>query len=293
MDPKNTLLVYNALIAEAKEMAEALALRLGTNWPLHPAEDVAVSLATTPSLLISIGGDGTILRAAQMAAPLGVPLLGVNLGRLGFLTEIEGRHALDLVPHYVEPGFAWVQERSMLQVQVWGPGWEGPKVAHALNEVVVGRGPIARLPSIRVRVNGADLATYSADAVIVASATGSTGYALSAGGPILYPTSTDMLLKAVAPHGDLAAPVVVPGDYVVELSVHSQVSSTVSADGHWAVELGEEHRVRVSRSPYVAHFLRAGTPERFYETLLYRLHRGPPLPDPLPMPTSQELGRRG
>ena len=293
VDPHDALIVYNALSPDAQEMAEALAAKLDSRWPLRAAEDAAGPLPASPSVIITVGGDGTILRAAQLAAPLGVLLLGVNLGRLGFLTEVEGHDALDMLLRYLKPGFAWVQERSMLQVQVQGPDREDPPVSYALNDVVVGRGPTARLPRIHVRVNGVELATYSADAVIVASATGSTGYALSAGGPILYPSSPDMVLKAVAPHGDLAAAVVVPSDSVVELTVHSRASSTVSADGHWDVQVDERHTIRVSKSPHVARFLRAGSPERFYETLLYRLHRGPAVPGPLPLSTPQEPPSRG
>jgi NAD+ kinase len=288
MNPEEVLIIHNALSREATQMAAALVSRLGTRLPMRPAEGTDEPLSGPASLVVTVGGDGTILRAAQQAAPLGVPLLGVNLGRLGFLTEVEAADALDLVPRYLQQGFAWVQERSMLQVQVRAPGQESHPTVHALNDVVVGRGPTARLPRILVRVDSADLAIYSADAVIVASATGSTGYALSAGGPILYPTSSDMVLKAVAPHGDLAAAVIVPADALVELSVQPGVQGYLSADGYWDLELRDEHTVRVTKSPYTARFLRAGTPERFYETLLYRLHRGPALPAPLPQLSSEK-----
>ena len=240
---------------------------------------------------MTVGGDGTILRAARLAAPLEIPLLGVNLGRLGFLTEVEGANALELVPRYLEPGFAWLQERSMLRVQVRAgdAGDEGEHLSFdALNDVVVGRGPASRLPRIHVRVDDVELATYSADAVIVASATGSTGYALSAGGPILYPSSTDMVLKAVAPHGDLAPAVLVPADASLDLTVDSRDHCLVTADGYWHQEISERHAVRVAGSPHRASFLRAGARARFYETLLYRLHRGPSPPPPLPLLSMEE-----
>ena len=296
MRPQDVLIIYNGLSPPAMGVAEALAERLGTRLPPSPADtpsqEASQALASAP-LVVTVGGDGTILRAVRFTAPLGVPLLGVNLGRLGFLTEVEGADALELVPRYLEEGFAWVQERTMLEVQACAPGQLPCPTAHLLNEVVVNRGPAARVPRIRVRVDGADLATYSADAVIVASATGSTAYALSAGGPILYPASTDMLLKAVAPHGDLAAGVVVPGNATVELTVQTADPCFLNGDGHWSMEVGEEHVIRVSKSPHMARFLRAGPPGQFYETLLYRLHRGPAAPAPLSQSTGPGSAQRG
>ena len=186
----DVLIVYNPRSDEARGLAEALASRLGTAHRIRSADE-AGELASPVGLqaVVTVGGDGTILRAVQVAAPAGVPLLGVNMGRLGFMTEVEALDALERVPRYLEPGYAWVEERSMLEARVdpvtaagspWGP-------VHALNDVVVGRGVPARLVHIRAVVDGVELATYRADAIIVATATGSTGYALSAGGPVLYP----------------------------------------------------------------------------------------------------------
>jgi NAD+ kinase len=294
MDPHNVQIIYNGLSVEALKMAEALALRLGTRHALRTADEGGLPMPDDVELVVTVGGDGTILRAARFAAPLGVPLLGVNLGRLGFLTEVEGSDALEGVPYYLQAGYALVQERNMLEVQVCAPGEEPCPAAHALNDVVVGKGHGGgRIARILVRVDGAELGIYSADAVIVASATGSTAYALSTGGPILYPTSSDMLLKAVAPHGDLAAAVVVPADAVVELVLQTRDPAVVSADGYWERGLGPEQTVRVAKSPHVARFLRAGTPQRFYETLLYRLYRGPAAPAPLPLPNFPETPHRG
>ena len=287
MDPKEALIIYNPLSPEAIQMADALAACLHASQPPRSVDEGG-PLARGAPVVVTVGGDGTILRAARLAAPLGIPLLGVNLGRLGFLTEIESTSAIELVPRYLEPGFAWLQERSMLRVESAAPGQEQPLTTDALNDVVVSRGPASRMPRISVRIDGVDLATYSADAVIVASATGSTGYALSAGGPILYPASSDMVLKAVAPHGDLASAVLVPADAVVEVAVHSSDHCFLTADGYWHTQVSEEHTVSVTRSPHKAQFLRAGTPARFYETLLYRLHRVPAPPAPLPWPASQE-----
>ena len=284
VDPAGVLVVYNALSSRAAAMARLLADRLGVRRPLLSAEDGREASIGDVALVITVGGDGTILRAARFAAPRGIPLLGVNLGRLGFLTEVEGHDALELVPRYLRGDMGWVQERGMLRAQLCGPDQKPGPWADALNDVVVGRGGTLHTPNLRVQVDGAELATYSADAVIIATATGSTAYSLSAGGPILYPTSADMVLTPVAPHGAPSSSVVVPHRAVVEVTPRHPRPCTASVDGHWEVELPAEHSIRVTQSPHVARFLRAGSEERFYETLLYRLHRGPAVPDPLPLP---------
>lgn len=294
---KDALVIYNALSPEAAVLAGQLSELLDTNQPPCPADGAEVPLLSLPSIAITVGGDGTILRAARLAAPHGVPLLGVNLGHLGFLTEIEGSNALEIVPRYLEMGFTWIQERSMLRAEIIdrdsGKPLSDPErtgTVDALNDIVVSRAPMSRLAGIRVRVDDVQLATYSADAVIVASATGSTGYALSAGGPILYPGSSDMILKAVAPHGDLASAVLISNQSTIELSDDSDGHRLIIADGHWGRELSKGQAIRVSLSPHKAKFLRAGGASRFYETLLYRLHRRPSPPSPMSEHESEVFG---
>ena len=274
IDPTRTAILYNTASDRAQPLAEELAGVLGTQVPLLSTSDGEAALAElAPTALITVGGDGTLLRAARMAAEADVPLLGVNLGRLGFLTEIEAADALELVPEYLEGGFTWMDERRMVQAVTQAEAGSSGPVA-VLNDVVVGRGRIAHLTRIGVAVNGVELTTYQADAVIVSTATGSTAYALAAGGPILYPASGDMVIVPVATHGDLDAPVVVPEDCSVELTIKSDHDAIMTADGFVDVPMGKDDTVTVSRSPYRARFLRAGSPDRFYETLVYRLRRG-------------------
>ncbi len=274
IDPTRTAILYNTASDRAQPLAEELAGVLGTQVPLLSTSDGEAALAElAPTALITVGGDGTLLRAARMAAEADVPLLGVNLGRLGFLTEIEAADALELAPRYLEGGFTWMDERRMVQAVTQAEGGSSGPVT-VLNDVVVGRGRIAHLTRIGVAVNGVELTTYQADAVIVSTATGSTAYALAAGGPILYPASGDMVIVPVATHGDLDAPVVVPEDCSVELTIKSDHDAIMTADGFVDVPMGKDDTVTVSRSPYRARFLRAGSPDRFYETLVYRLRRG-------------------
>ena len=274
IDPSNAAILYNAASDQARPLAETLAGALGVRRPLLSTADGEADLAALGlSALVTVGGDGTLLRAARMAAEADVPLLGVNLGRLGFLTEIEAADAERLVPEYLTGGFAWIDERRMAQASVQTEdGSRGPVAI--LNDAVVGRGRIAHLARIGVSVNGVELTTYQADAVIVSTATGSTAYALAAGGPILYPASGDLVIVPVATHGDLDAPVVVPAESSVELVVKSEHDAIMTADGFVDVPLGRGDAVTVSASPRRARFLRAGSPDRFYETLVYRLRRG-------------------
>lgn len=296
IEPAAALICYNAASAPAFDLAKRLRTSLGSRYPARALDDATSALGDpTPGVVITVGGDGTLLRAACLAAQVDSPLLGVNLGRLGFLTEVEAADALEMVPRYLAgavPGGVWADRRAMLQVVVRTRTGEHPPV-HVLNDVVVGRGALAHLARIGVTVDGAELTTYQADAVIVATATGSTAYALSAGGPILHPALADTVLVPVAAHGDLDAPVVVPREAVVELEVMSEHPSTASADGITEVALGQGDRVRVSASPYEAVFLRAGAPARYYETLVYRLRRGADQSVRLARLMAEEEARRG
>ena len=274
IDPRSAAILYNADSERARSLAGELADALGARHPVQSTRDDEMDLlAMEARVLITVGGDGTLLRAARMAAQADVPLLGVNLGRLGFLTEIEAADALEFAPRYLAGEFSWMDERHMVQCVTRTAQGESEPV-HVLNDVVVGRGRIAHMARIGVAVNGVELTAYQADAVIVSTATGSTAYALSVGGPILYPASGDMVVVPVATHGDLDAPVVVPAESGVELVVKSDHDAIMTADGYVDIPMARGDAALVSASPYRARFLRMGPPERFYETLVYRLRRG-------------------
>jgi NAD+ kinase len=230
-------------------------------------------------LLVTVGGDGTILRAVQVAAVHSVAILGINMGRVGFMTELNAQDALDRLNQYLDDSF-WIEERAMLQASVVskqqgrGDTWvhkENPNVYHALNEAVVGSGAVARMAAIKVTIDGAPLTVYRADAVIVATATGSTAYALSEGGPIIYPASRDMLLKPVAAHLGMGTALVLPGRSRIELMVLSNAPAMLSVDGFIDVKLGEGDHVLVDASPHIARFLRTHPPSHYYAILAQRL----------------------
>lgn len=277
--------IYNDRISEAREMASALVERLDLgdrSWQCAATEaDEDLTGAKDTDLIISIGGDGTIIRAARVAVPNRIPILGINMGRLGFMTEIEAHEAFDKVPMFLE-GDMRVEERCMLQVRTLSDGrggsnymsMAGKQKCHALNDVVVGRGAVSRLVSIATYINSAFITEFRADAVIVSTATGSTGYNLSVGGPILWPLADEMVLKPIAPHVGMASAMVLPASSTVDLVVQTDHSATLSVDGYVDADLPAGASVEVQASSRAALFLRANPPIHFFETLTQRLGFG-------------------
>ena len=275
--------VFNSRVDQASAMVDTLvhSLSLGSRCWTSPATDVENMrdrLGNT-SLLVVVGGDGTILRTVRVSAPFQVPIVGINMGRVGFMTELEVSEAVDRLPVYID-GVMRVEDRMMLEASVFSDsGGESRITHHALNDVVVGRGNVARLLDIDATVDGVPLTTYRADAVIVSTATGSTGYALSAGGPILYPETRGMLVQSVAAHTGLRDGLILPEESVVELKAATGYQAMLSVDGFLDTTLNERDRVTIRRSPHVARFLRANPPSAFYSALARRLalvHRSRP-----------------
>lgn len=233
-----------------------------SNWNDHAAQEKVEGT----DLIVCLGGDGSMLWAARAVVPHPVPILGVNMGHLGFLAEIGPAELLDRLPQVLK-GEGRVEERAMLQARV--PAWG--QTFHALNDVVVGRSTAGRPVYLDVSVDNHRLALYRSDALIVATATGSTGYSLSARGPILHPESRDIVLTPVAPHLAPARTLVLPRDAVVDLVVSTEEGATVSVDGQVNRELDTGDAVSVCRSPHVARFLRLSEPSHYYRILAERL----------------------
>ena len=273
-------IVYNARTSRAKEMAREIAGLVGNGrefWMKSAGElgEGDASLKGT-DLIVTVGGDGTILRAAKAAVRYGIPLLGVNMGRLGFMTELRPADALERIPGFLE-GLGWIEERSMIKAQVFSESESSEEASsdcgwhHALNDVVVTRGATPRLIWVRALLDEAELTSYRTDAVIVSSATGSTGYNLSSGGPILDPRAEEMVLKPVAPHVGLATAVVLPPSVSVELLVESADGALLSVDGYLNEPVEQGSVVRIQQSERKAKFLRERSSREFYASLTRRL----------------------
>jgi NAD+ kinase len=254
----------------AQEIAVWLAARDVWSWQASSWNEAAVEAEIeTLDLLITLGGDGTILRAARMGAHHGVPILGLNLGRLGFLAEL---HLEEWQPRLSQmlTGDYWVEERMMLHAQFLQNG-ECRRSFEALNDVVVSRGSLARMVRLTARVDGGCLATYAADGLIIATATGSTAYALAVGGPILPPQLHNILVIPIAPHLSLDRAVVLAEGSTVAVEVSTDHTAMLTIDGQFEVELQDEDTVVVKASPYRACFIRLQEPTYFYRTLMARL----------------------
>ena len=221
-------------------------------------------------LLIALGGDGTMLRAGHLCAPFGVPILGIKLGRLGFLIQGDRSEWREMFGRLFK-GEGWLEHRMMLSVQ-HVRGGEPQATWQALNEAVVGRGAALRPVRLAASVDGRELTTYVCDGLIAATATGSTAYALAAGGPILPPDLRNILLVPIAPHLSVDRAVVLAEGASVSIIVKSE-NTIVSADGQSPVSLDEEDRVDVRAAEYTAHFVRFGDPGYFYRNLNAHLNQ--------------------
>lgn len=222
-------------------------------------------------LIITLGGDGTALRAAHLTAPVGVPLLCVGLGRLSFMAELTPDDVLRELPSLLA-GDYWLEKRALLEAAVVRQGQEIARCL-ALNEIVLGRERCAMTLRVTARVNDALLTTYTGDAVIVATATGSTAYALSAGGPILFPESRNLLLVPVAAHLCLLPALVLPEGTHLELEMQRDGEAGANADGHHLSGLQQGDVVRAQCSNTSCYFARLQGRDYFYQTLKARLFR--------------------
>lgn len=212
-------------------------------------------LAGGLDLAVSLGGDGTILRTVDLVATEGVPVLGVHIGQLGYLTEIEPEH-LDVALERILTGDHDVQERMLLDVSVEAAGWPDHGGPHhlALNEAVLEKTPSGHTVRLEVWVNGEFFTTYATDGLIVATPTGSTAYAFSARGPIVAPTHRSLQLTPVSPHMLFDRTLVLNPDDEIRLVVCGHRPATLSVDGRNLGELvpgdavvctGSEHRARM------------------------------------------------
>ena len=232
-------------------------------------QEEAIPELDSADLVCCIGGDGTVLRAARLVVPRGTPLLGINMGRLGFLTDMSPRDCFNHVERIVAEDYR-VEERIMVRCDVRDPAGRN-FVAHGLNDIVASRSLPGRPVYVDVRIDGARLANYRCDGIIVATPTGSTGYSLSAGGPIMAPTEHHLVLTPVSAHLALGRSLVLQPQSVVELEVTSDSGAIVSVDGQDEVPVASGVRVLVHQSEHVTRFVRFREPQTFYSDLAERL----------------------
>ncbi len=267
---------YNPLSPQAVafgEELEAWIVSLGIpTWRGAPsdARDIPAPL-TECSLLVCLGGDGTALRAARVAIPYGTPMLPVALGHLSFMAEVTPEEARPAIKRIIADDF-WIDERTLAWARL-EPVVGTPNEWTALNEVLIGRGDLARAVIVEVSIDGVPMTEYHADGIIISTATGSTAYALAAGGPVLDPRSHVLSLVSIAPHLTNVPALVLHEDAEISLRLRSRYAASLSVDGQISIPLQIDDVIKVRRSTQVARFARVRSPEYFYQTLTKRLRR--------------------
>ncbi len=271
---KKVGILYHPLNAAARSLAEKLSGSLPAQglitWLCSAWEEKqARSQLNNTELILSIGGDGTILRAAQVVIDTGIPITGINLGNLGFMTELKADEVNYKLNELLK-GDGWLDKRAILETEL--PAESGtPRTYLALNDVVLARGAIVRMITIETAVDGEHFATYRADGLILATATGSTGYSLAAGGPILHPQATEFVMTPILPHLINLGSTILPETSIVRLNLKTSSLATLSIDGHINLPVADNAFITVKRSLNTINFLRAHPKTSFYATLEQKL----------------------
>ncbi len=271
---KSIGILHHPRIPESPQVAEEIKAFLQekgiASWTCSAWDEPGIKrMLDDTSILITLGGDGTILRAARVSAGHDVLILGLNMGKLGFLAEMN-LHNWQETLSSILAGNYWVEERMMLQASFFRDK-ELKASYHALNDVVVSRGTLARIVHLATYIDGHYFTTYHADGLIISTPTGSTAYALAAGGPILPPELRNILLIPIAPHLCLDKAIVLSEGSWVRVAVSTDHQAILTVDGQFEVSLRDGDEVQVQASPYVAYFARVRERSYFYRTLLERL----------------------
>ncbi len=262
-------------IQEASQVAGFLAERgMKTAYGLLYDEGLSEQVKQKSfDLMIALGGDGTMLRAGHLGGPCGVPILGINMGRFGFLTEVKETQWRELLPRLLTGDF-WLEHRMTLCAEYWRAkeklgSWD------VLNEVVVSRGNIVRPVHLIAEVDGRYLTTYVADALIASTPTGSTAYALAAGGPILPPELRNILIVPVAPHLSVERAIVLAEGSSVAITVQTDHEAVFSVDGQAPVPIYSHERVIAHAGEHTVKFVRFQDPGYFYRNLTLHMNQNP------------------
>jgi len=266
----------------AGELADWLASRgvrpLLSNDVAHAAGKAEIgaddSELTRTDLLLILGGDGTMLRWTRLTANCETPMLGVNFGRYGFITEVEPDLVKNALERFLAGDYA-ISERVVLKATVTGASGP-PATYYALNDVVVSKGPIARMVALHTYVNDKFIVTYAADGIIIASPTGSTAYSLSAGGPVVHPDVSVLIITPVCPHTLNVRSLVVPDRERIKIISEcreGEPDTMLTLDGQLGEHLHCEDAVEISKAEFTAKLVQF-EPQSFYDKLQTRLRWG-------------------
>ncbi len=240
--------------------------------------EALATLANVSDIIVAFGGDGTILSTANIIGKSGVPILGVNVGTLGFLTEVVTEELEDTVKLLVDGNYSIIN-RMALRVEILQNHCQG--IYHALNDVVLDKGAGSRLIYIDVYVDGRFLNSYRSDGLIVSTPTGSTAYSMSAGGPLVVPTMHAAVVTPICPHSVTMKPIVLSGDSAIELSIREEATGVqLSVDGRTKCQVRYFEKVQVKKAEYDVKWISIGRHD-FFDILRTKLNWGAGQPDPV------------
>jgi len=259
-------------VMEARQRLEARGLRVWTYCATAEERPGALSGELDGTrLIVSIGGDGTMLWTAQQAAAAHIPVLGINAGRLGFLTQVQVGEEGKALDRWAAGDFT-LQRRALLEARV------GDRVFHALNDVVVHKGIEINLIRIEVLVDGQPAGQFDADGVIVSTPTGSTGYALSLGGPIVHPDVRAIVFMPLKPHSLFNRPIILPEGVRVTIRLPS-ASAILTCDGQQNLNLDPGAEVQIAAPGLEVELVQFSGGPNFFDLLRRKLRWGLPLTD--------------
>mgnify|MGYP001502169239 CR=1 FL=1 len=264
---KKICTVVNPESSQAKDLSKILATKYSDlSWQI--IENFDFSDINPMDLVIAIGGDGTLLRAVSLSLQYDVPVLGINMGTVGFMTEIEGENAIEELDFYFNQKVR-TEVRSLLEVEL---NFDNkPKVYKALNDIVIARGSSVSMVETITEIDGIHLATYRGDGIVVSTATGSTGYSLALGGPVIDPKSNDFYIKPIATHMSQFGGVIVNSQSICQITISSRKDAQISIDGFIEHKISDGDKISLKISETNAKFLRKNPSNHYWSTITEKL----------------------
>ncbi|MBK15599.1 MAG: hypothetical protein CL770_02780 [Chloroflexi bacterium] len=277
MDKKTFIgFIFNESIPKSEELVNQLKSLLSNDYCIWTSPGDQINIKSTvlsdTKIVVTAGGDGTILKASRICSRYGIPILGINLGRVGFMTELRPEEASQQIFTYLNRNSIKFDSRLMLQCEIFDNSKSKPiQIIDALNDVVISRGSDPKLLDIKTKIDSADMHSYRADGLIISSPTGTTGYSLAAGGPIIAPDSQVMLLQPLAAHMNFSKSLVIAEKSILEISLISKQPASLIIDGIKETDFSNNHLIRITKSPNTTVFLRKDSMNNFYATLTNKL----------------------
>ena len=277
MDKKTFIgFIFNESIPKSEELVNQLKSLLSNDYCIWTSPGDQINIKSTvlsdTKIVVTAGGDGTILKASRICSRYGIPILGINLGRVGFMTELRPEEASKQIFTYLNRNSIKFDSRLMLQCEIFDNSKSKPiQIIDALNDVVISRGSDPKLLDIKTKIDSADMHSYRADGLIISSPTGTTGYSLAAGGPIIAPDSQVILLQPLAAHMNFSKSLVIAEKSILEISLISKQPASLIIDGIKETDFSNNHLIRITKSPNTTVFLRKDSMNNFYATLTNKL----------------------